>query len=255
MKRDTLNAIKFRGITSSVLSICCYLIIWACCELLHDVTMSGFFAAAAAIVAVIFASMIFKLSATKMISDISDSKVFRAYLINFIARVLWTIVFISLLPYSMNNNIVSSETLDYTLHEQGGSFVEAFYCILAAMAIGFNHSMEIKETQFVTIWYVTITAFKIIGTIAPAIVYYYLGEAAKSKIFYAYAWLYFISLVLVEIINSFIKLPEMSSATTAYIVLAIILLSEILELIAWIRIKGISGAELWNKNLWTTPAK
>ena len=157
---------------------------------------------------------------------------------------LWTIVFISLLPYSMNNNIVSLETLDYTLHERGGSFVEAFYCILAAMAIGLNHSMEIKETQFVTIWYVTITAFKIVSTIAPAIVYCYLGEATKSKIFYAYAWLYFISLVLVEIINSFIKLPEMSSATTAYIVLAIILLSEILEIIAWIRIKGISGAEL-----------
>ena len=47
MKRDTLNAIKFRGITSSVLSICCYLIIWACCELLHGITMRGFFAAAA----------------------------------------------------------------------------------------------------------------------------------------------------------------------------------------------------------------
>ena len=94
MKRNTLDAIKFRGITSSVLSICCYLIIWACCELLRDITMRGFFAAATIIVAVIFASMIFKLSATKMISDISDSKVFRAYLINFIARVLWTIVFI-----------------------------------------------------------------------------------------------------------------------------------------------------------------
>ena len=255
MKRDTLSAIKFRGITSSVLSICCYLIIWACCELLHDITMRGFFAVAAAIVAIIFASMIFKLLATKMISDTSYSKVFRAYLINFVARVLWAIVFISLLPYSMNNNIVSLETLDYTLHERGGSFVEAFYCILAATAIGLNHSMEIKEMQFVAIWYVTIMAFKIIGTIAPAIVYYYLGEATKSKIFYAYAWLYFISLVLVEIINSFIKLPEMSSATAAYMVLAVIILSEILELIAWIRIKGISGAELWNKNLWTTPTK
>lgn len=85
MKRDTLNAIKFRGITSNVLAICCYLIIWVCCEFLHGITMSGFFAATAAIIAVIFTSMSFKLSATKMISDISDSKVFRAYLINFIA--------------------------------------------------------------------------------------------------------------------------------------------------------------------------
>ena len=255
MNPKILNAIKFRGITSSVLAICTYLIIWVCCEFLHGITMRGFFAAAAVIIAIIFASMIFKLSATKIISDISDNKVFRAYLINFIARVLWAIIFISLLPHSMNNNIVSLETLDYTLHERGGSFVEALYCILAAMDIGLNHSMEIKETQFVTIWYVTITAFKIIGTIAPAIVYCYLGEATKSKIFYAYAWLYFIYLVLVEIINSFIKLPEMSSATAAYIVLAVILLSEILELIAWIGIKGILGAELWNKNLWTTPIK
>lgn len=60
MKRDTLSAIKFRGITSSVLAICTYLIIWACCEFLHDITMRGFFAVAAAIVAIIFASMIFK---------------------------------------------------------------------------------------------------------------------------------------------------------------------------------------------------
>ena len=112
MNPKILNAIKFRGITSSVLAICTYLIIWVCCEFLHGITMSGFFAATAAIVAVIFTSMSFKLSVTKMISDISDSKVFRAYLINFIARVLWAIVFISLLPHSMNNNIVSLETLD-----------------------------------------------------------------------------------------------------------------------------------------------
>ncbi|WP_297902281.1 hypothetical protein [uncultured Campylobacter sp.] len=112
MNPKILNAIKFRGITSSVLAICTYLIIWVCCEFWHDVEISKFLGVAAVIVAIIFASMIFKLSATKMISDISASKVFRAYLINFIARVLRAIVFISLLPHSMNNNIVSLETLD-----------------------------------------------------------------------------------------------------------------------------------------------
>lgn len=255
MDPKILSAIKFRGIASCVLAICAYAVIWACCEFLRDITMRGFFAAVAVIVVIIFASMIFKLSATKIISGISASKVFSAYLTIFIVRVLWFIMCVALLPYSINNNIVNLETLDYTLHKQGGSFVEAFYCILAAMAMGINHLMEIKEMQFVTIWYVAITAFKIIGTIASVLAYYCLGEATKSKIFYAYAWLYFISLVLVEIIDSFIKLPEMSSATAAYIVLAIILLAEILELIAWIRIKGIVGAEFWNKNLWTTPAK
>ena len=83
MKRDTLNAIKFRGITSGVLAICTYLIIWVCCEFWHDVEISKFLCVAAVIVAMIFASMIFKLSATKIISDISDSKVFRTYLITF----------------------------------------------------------------------------------------------------------------------------------------------------------------------------
>jgi len=49
MNPKILSAIKFRGITSRVLAICTYLIIWACCEFLHGITMRVFFAAAAAI--------------------------------------------------------------------------------------------------------------------------------------------------------------------------------------------------------------
>ena len=89
MNPKILNAIKFRGITSSVLVICTYLIIWICCEFLRGITMSGFFAAAAAIIAVIFTSMSFKLSATKMISDISASKVFNPYRAMFFAYVIY----------------------------------------------------------------------------------------------------------------------------------------------------------------------
>ena len=128
MNRDTLNAIKFRGITSSVLSICCYLIIWACCEFWHDVEISKFLGVAAVIVVIIFASMIFKLSATKIISDISDSKVFRTYLITFIARVLLTIMVIAFLLYAIN--IASSETLNYFFHSHRESFVDTFYSVI-----------------------------------------------------------------------------------------------------------------------------
>ena len=102
MKRDTLSAIKFRGIASSVLSICCYLIIWACCEFLHSITMSGFFAVAAAIVAVIFTSMSFELSATKMISGISASKVFNTYRAMFFAYVIYAALLGAMLFYSLN---------------------------------------------------------------------------------------------------------------------------------------------------------
>ena len=115
MKRDTLSAIKFRGITSSVLSICCYLIIWACCELLHGITMRGFFAAAAAIVAVIFTSMSFKLWASKMISDISASKVFNTYRAMFFAYVIYAALLGAMLFYSLN--YTGLDIWDYALQQ------------------------------------------------------------------------------------------------------------------------------------------
>jgi len=255
MKRDTLNAIKFRGITSSVLAICTYLIIWVCCEFLHGITMSGFFAATAAIVAVIFTSMIFKLSATKIISDISDSKVFRTYLITFIARVLWTIMVIAFLLYAIN--IASSETLNYFFHSHRESFVDTFYSVIrTTQNIGFSYQ---NEATVIAIWgnifLVVIPALKTINYVVLILVYYKLGKAATNKIFYFCGGLYFIYWILLNIMNVFVNLPKMSNVTAVCIILITIFLSEILELIAWIRIKGISGAELWNKNLWATPTK
>ena len=64
--------------------------------------MSGFFAVAAVIVAVIFTSMSFKLSATKMISDISASKVFNAYRTMFFAYVIYAALLGAMLFYSLN---------------------------------------------------------------------------------------------------------------------------------------------------------
>lgn len=83
--------------------------------------------------------------------------------------------------------------------------------------------------------------------------YYKLGKATTNKIFYFCGGLYFMYWILLNIMNVFVNLPKMSNVTAVCIILIAIFLSEILELIAWIRIKGISGAELWNKNLWTPP--
>ena len=254
MKRDTLSAIKFRGIASSVLSICCYLIIWACCEFLHDITMRGFFAAATAIVAVIFTSMSFKLSATKMISDISASKVFNAYRAMFFAYAIYAALLGAMLFYSLN--YIGLDIWDYALQQNGSSFEGAFYCAMGALYAGLEHLSEIGKSQIIALWSTANIMLALIVLWKRVATLYLLGKASGSKIFYICA-------VITLIWGALPKLFEIlhvdkswyGSAPARYTALTIILLSEILELIAWIRIKGISGAELWNKNLWTTPAK
>ena len=254
MKRDTLSAIKFRGITSSVLSICCYLIIWACCEFLHDITMRGFFAAATVIVAVIFTSMVFKLSATKMISDISASKVFNAYRAMFFAYAIYAALLGAMLCYSLNYTGLAS--WDYALQQNGSSFEEAFYCTIAALYVGLEHLSKIGKSQIMALWSTANIMLALIVLWKRVATLYLLGKASGSKIFYLCA-------VITLTWEALLKLLKMldvdkswyGSAPARYAALTVIILSEILELIAWIRIKGISGAELWNKNLWTTPAK
>nr|WP_314440225.1 hypothetical protein [uncultured Campylobacter sp.] len=254
MNPKILNAIKFRGITSSVLSICCYLIIWACCELLHGITMSGFFAAAAAIVAMIFTSMSFKLSATKMISDISASKVFSAYRAMFFAYVIYAALLGAMLFYSLN--YIGLDIWDYTLQQNGSSFEGAFYCAMGALYAGLKHLSEIGKSQIIALWSTANIMLALIVLWKRVATLYLLGKASGSKIFYICA---VITLIwgalpkLIEILD--VDKSWYGSAPARYTALAVILLSEILELIAWIRIKGISGAELWNKTLWTTPAK
>ena len=254
MNRNTLDAIKFRGITSRVLSICCYLIIWACCELLHDITMRGFFAAAAAIVAVIFTSMSFELSATKMISGISASKVFNTYRAMFFAYVIYAALLGVMLFYSLN--YIGLDIWDYALQQNGSSFEGAFYCAMGALYAGLKHLSEIGKSQIMALWSTAIIMLALIVLWKRVATLYLLGKASGSKIFYICA-------VITLIWGALPKLIEIldmdkswyGSAPACYTALAVILLSEILELIAWIRIKEISGAELWNKTLWTTPAK
>lgn len=254
MKRDTLSAIKFRGITSSVLSICCYLIIWACCELLHDITMRGFFAAATAIVAVIFTSMSFKLSATKMISDISASKVFNAYRAMFFAYVIYVALLGAMLCYSLN--YIGLASWDYALQQNGSSFGGAFYCAMGALYAGLEHLSEIGKSQIIALWSTANIMLALIVLWKRVATLYLLGKASESKIFYLCA----VITLTWEALLKLLKILDVDkswygSAPARYAALTVIILSEILELIAWIRIKGISGAELWNKNLWTTPAK
>ena len=254
MKRDTLNAIKFRGITYSVLSICCYLIIWACCELLHGITMSGFFAAAAAIVAVIFTSMSFKLSATKMISDISASKVFNAYRAMFFAYVMYAALLGAMLFYSLN--YIGLASWDYALQQNGSSFEGAFYCAIGALYASLKHLSEIGKSQIMALWSTAIIMLMPIVIFTRIYTPYLLGKASGSKIFYICA----VITLTWEVLLKLLKILDVDkswygSAPARYTALTVILLSEILEIIAWIRVKGISGAELWNKTLWTTPAK
>ena len=254
MKRDTLNSIKFRGITSSVLAICTYLIIWVCCEFLHGITMSGFFAATAAIIAVIFTSMSFKLSATKMISDISASKVFSAYRAMFFAYVIYAALLGAMLFYSLN--YIGLDIWDYALQQNDSSFEGAFYCAMGALYAGLKHLSEIGKSQIIALWSTANIMLALIVLWKRVATLYLLGRASGSKIFYICAVITLIweaLLKLLEILH--VDKPWYGSAPARYAALTVIILSEILELIAWIRIKGISGAELWNKSLWTTPAK
>lgn len=254
MKRDTLSAIKFRGITSSVLAICCYLIIWVCCELLLDVTMRGFFAVAAAIVTVIFTSMSFKLSATKIISDISASKVFNAYRAMFFAYAIYAALLGVMLFYSLNYTGLAS--WDYALQQNGSSFEEAFYCTIAALYVGLEHISEIGKSQIIALWSTANIMLALIVLWKRVATLYLLGKASGSKIFYICAGITLILEALLKLLETLhVDKSWYGSAPARYAALTVIILSEILELIAWIRIKGISGAELWNKNLWTTPAK
>ena len=254
MKRDTLSAIKFRGITSSVLSICCYLIIWACCELLHGITMSGFFAVAAAIVAVIFTSMSFKLSATKMISDTSDSKAFNTYRAMFFAYVIYAALLGAMLFYSLN--YIGLDIWDYALQQNDSSFEGAFYCAMGALYAGLKHLSEIGKSQIMALWSTAIIMLALIVLWKRVATLYLLGKASGSKIFYLCAGITLIWGALPKLLEIFqVDKSWYGSAPARYTALTVILLSEILEFIAWVRIKGISGAELWNKNLWATPAK
>ena len=255
MNRNTLDAIKFRGITSRVLSICCYLIIWACCEFLHDITMRGFFAAAAAIVAVIFTSMSFKLSATKMISDISASKVFNAYRAMFFAYVIYAALLGAMLCYSLN--YIGLDIWDYALQQNGSSFEGAFYCVMGALYAGLEHIFEIGKSQIIALWSTANIMLALIVLWKWVATLYLLGKASGSKIFYICAVITLIWGALPKLFKILhVDQSWYGSAPARYAALTVILLSEILELIAWIRIKGISGAELfWNKNLWTPPAK
>ncbi|WP_298788179.1 hypothetical protein [uncultured Campylobacter sp.] len=182
MKRDTLSAIKFRGIASSVLSICCYLIIWACCEFLHDITMRGFFAAATAIVAVIFTSMSFKLSATKTISDISASKVFNAYRAMFFAYVIYAALLGAMLFYSLN--YTGLDIWDYALQQNGSSFEGAFYCAMGALYASLEHLSEIGKSQIIALWSTANIMLALIVLWKRVATLYLLGKASGSKIFY-----------------------------------------------------------------------
>ncbi|WP_297916917.1 hypothetical protein, partial [uncultured Campylobacter sp.] len=153
-------------------------------------------------------------------------------------------------------NLMPTKSWDYALQQNGSSFEEAFYCTIAALYVGLEHLSEIGKSQIMALWSTANIMLALIVLWKRVATLYLLGKASGSKIFYLCAGITLIweaLLKLLEILH--IDKSWYGSAPARYAALTVILLSEILELIAWIRIKGISGAELWNKNLWTTPAK
>ena len=172
----------------------------------------------------------------------------------FFAYVIYAALLGAMLFYSLN--YIGLDIWDYVLQQNGSSFEGAFYCAMGALYAGLKHLAEIGKSQIIALWSTANIMLALIVLWKRVATLYLLGKASGSKIFYicaviALTWEALLKLLKILDINK----SWYGSAPVRYAALTVILLSEILELIAWIRIKGISGSELWNKNLWATPAK
>ena len=127
---------------------------------------------------------------------------------------------------------------------------------MGALYAGLKHLSEIGKSPIIALWSTANIMLALIVLWKRVATLYLLGKASGSKIFYICA----VITLTWEALLKLLKILDVDkswygSAPARYAAFTVIILSGILELIAWIRIKGISGAELWNKNLWTTPAK
>ena len=170
----------------------------------------------------------------------------------FFAYVIYAALLGAMLCYSLN--YIGLDIWDYALQQNGNSFEGAFYCVMGALYAGLEHISEIGKSQIIALWSTANIMLALIVLWKRVATLYLLGKASGSKIFYIYAVITLIWEALLKLLKILdVDKPWYGSAPARYAALAAILLSAILELIAWIRIKGISGVELWNKNLWTTP--
>jgi len=232
MDQEPLAEIKFRGIASNILLIGGCISIWALCEFCSRVWLAGFLTAVFFVCLVFLASMIFRLLAARQISKLSASKLFIKTSSALIAAALIAILWLSMALYSIK--YVGFSAVEYAAAQIGGSFVDNAYSVIGAVA---NIFLNIRDTTL-TIFLAVDSIFTIYFWLMLGTSYYLLGKDTQSKFFYPCAGLAFMRIAL-----QFIDISPLNGSVTPYALLTIVLLIQICELAAWVKIKNIALAQ------------
>lgn len=232
MDQEPLAEIKFRGIASNILLIGGCMSIWALCEFCSRVWLAGFLTAVFFVCLVFLVSMIFRLLAARQISKLSASKLFIKTSSALIAAALIAILWLSMALHSIN--YVGFSAVEYAAAQIGGSFVDNAYSVIGAVA---NIFLNIRDTTL-TIFLAVDSIFTIYFWLMLGTSYYLLGKDTQSKFFYPCAGLAFMRIAL-----QFIDISPLNGSVTPYALLTIVLLIQICELAAWVKIKNIALAQ------------
>lgn len=232
MRQELLSEIKFRSIASNILLIGGCMSIWALCEFCSRVWLAGFLTAMFFVCLVFLASMIFRLLAARQISKLSASKLFIKTSSALIAAALIAILWLSMALHSIN--YVGFSAVEYAAAQIGGSFMDNTYSVIGAVA---NNFLNIRDTTL-TIFLAVDSIFTIYFWLMLGTSYYLLGKDTQSKFFYPCAGLAFMRIAL-----QFIDISPLNGSVTPYALLTIVLLIQICELAAWVKIKNIALAQ------------
>lgn len=232
MDQKPLAEIKFRGIASNILLIGGCMSIWVLCEFCSRVWLAGFLTAVFFVCLVFLASMIFRLLAARQISKLSASKLFIKTSSALIVAALIAILWLSMALYSINQ--VGFSAVEYAAAQIGGSFMDNTYSVIGAVANIFLNIQGSALTIFLTID----SIFTIYFWLMLGASYYLLGKDTQSKFFYPCAGLAFMRIAL-----QFIDISPLNGSVTPYALLTIVLLIQICELAAWVKIKNIALAQ------------
>ena len=206
--------------------------IWALCEFCSRVWLAGFLTAMFFVCLVFLASMIFRLLAARQISKLSASKLFIKTSSALIAAALIAILWLSMALHSIN--YVGFSAVEYAAAQIGGSFMDNTYSVIGAVA---NNFLNIRDTTL-TIFLAVDSIFTIYFWLMLGTSYYLLGKDTQSKFFYPCAGLAFMRIAL-----QFIDISPLNGSVTPYALLTIVLLIQICELAAWVKIKNIALAQ------------
>jgi len=232
MRQELLSEIKFRSIASNILLISGCMSIWALCEFCSRVSLAGFLTAVFFVCLVFLASMIFRLLAARQISELTASKLFIKTSSALIAAALIAILWLPMALYSIK--YVGFSAVEYAAAQIGGSFADNAYSVIGAVA---NNFLNIRGTTL-TIFLAVDSIFTIYFWLMLGTSYYLLGKDTQSKFFYPCAGLAFMCIAL-----QFIDISPLNGSVTPYALLTIVLLIQICELAAWVKIKNIALAQ------------